>query len=330
MEKEDRYRVVFALQDGMSYTDIEKKWGYTRQFIAHWAKRYRETGGVDDAPRSGRPMTLSDAQTKAAIRSLKRKATGSLRKTAKKMRTDHGVVVTKNTIANVAKREGLVYRLRHPKPLLTERDKLARLRFARLRRPRGYWRRVVWTDETSFAVFSSTKGEWVPTGTLAAPRETVKWPPRIRVWAGISAMGKTSLVRIPKSLKAGAFEKLMKEELLPQIRDIYDGDPTAFVLMQDGDGTHTAKRVQKMLVDEGVEQLLPWPAHSPDLNPIENAWSMVERHLEKVNPSTERGLWKAMKEGWEKIDHASLVRLTGSLPRRLAAVKEAQGGHTKY
>jgi hypothetical protein len=233
-------------------------------------------------------------------------------------------------VASTAKRIGLVYRLRKTKPLLTLKAKKARLNFARERRPHGFWSRVMCTDEASFALFSATRGQWVEAGTEAAPRETVKWPPRIRVWAAISAKGKTPLVRIHKVMDSEAFAKLMKEKLLPLMRDIYDDDRADFVLMQDGDGMHTAEKVQKTLEDEGIEQLQGWPAHSPDLNPIENAWSIVQRHLEKVYPTTEAGLWKAMNEGWEKIDEATLLRLTGSVPRRLEAVKEAQGGHTKY
>jgi hypothetical protein len=159
----------------------------------------------------------------------------------------------------------------------------------------------------------------------------VKWPPRIRVWAAISAKGKTPLVRIPKSIKAEAFAKLLEETLIPLMNEIYDDDePEGYVLMQDGDGTHTAKSVPNCLQNQGLEQLLPWPAHSPDLNPIENAWSIVERHLENVNPRTERGLWSAMQEGWDSIDERELLQLTGSLPHRLEAVKAAHGGHTKY
>ena len=112
--------------------------------------------------------------------------------------------------------------------------------------------------------------------------------------------------------------------------DVFDGDRSAFVLMQDGDGCHTAKIVRNRLKIEGVEDLWPWPAHSPDLNPIENAWAIVERHLQMANPRTAAGLWEAMQRAWDSIDDATLRRLCGSLPRRLAAVREARGGHTKY
>ena len=314
----------------MSPTAIKKKYGHNHPFIYRWWKRYQETGGVDDAPRPGRPKSLPMNQRKEVRRLLKRRATSSLRGVAKRMRTEHGVSVTKSTIARIAHAEGLVYRRRKKKPLLTDAHKVARLRFARHRRPRGFCSRVMWSDEASFALFSSTKGEWVEEGEEAEPHETVKWPPRIRVWAAISSKGKTPLVRIPKNMKAEEFETLLVEKLIPLMCDAIGGGPEDFVFMQDGDGTHTAKIVRKRLENEGIDQLLPWPPHSPDLNPIENAWSIIERYLETVHPTSDRGLWEAMQDAWEKIDQDQLVRLCSSLPNRLQAVKDAQGGHTKY
>ena len=81
----------------MSYSDIQKKYGYTRRFIARWWKRYQETGGVADAPRSGRPNTLTLTQKREVARSLKRKPTSSLRKVTKRMKTEHHVSVSKDT-----------------------------------------------------------------------------------------------------------------------------------------------------------------------------------------------------------------------------------------
>lgn len=327
---EDRWNVIHCRKEGMSYNTMQKRFGYSRSFIARWWKRYQETGGVEDAPRSGRPHLLTPGQRRDVARMLKRKATNSLRVVAKKMNTDHGVTVSKDTIRREVMEEGLVYRRRKKKPLLTEKHKKARLRFARRRRQQGFWDRVMWSDEASFALYSLTKGEWVMDGEEPAPHETVKWPPRIRVWAAISCRGKTPLVRISKKMNATSFEKLLIAELVPHMCEAINGYPKDFVLMQDGDGCHTAKKVQNSLEKEGVEQLLPWPAHSPDLNPIENAWSMVERHLETVHPTSERGLWQAMQQAWENIDEDQLLQLCGNLPDRLRAVKDAQGGHTKY
>lgn len=314
----------------MTYSSIQREYGYTYPFIARWSKRYRETGSVDDLPRSGRPRKLNPQARALLTRSLKHRQTASLRKTAKYMERVHNIHLSPNTVRAEAQRLGLVYRRRQKKPLLNNRQKVARLRFARKRRPRGFWRQVFWTDEASFALYSDTKGAWVEKGSDAPVRETVKWPPRIRVWGGISTRGKTPLIEIPKSMNAKEFEKLMVDTFLLAMDTAYGGEPRSYVLMQDGDGCHTAKTVQNCLENEGVEQLLPWPAHSPDLNPIENAWSMVERHLETVYPTTRDGLWRAMQDAWEKIDERQLLQLCQSLPRRLEAVKRADGGHTKY
>lgn len=327
---EDRWNVVVGRKDGMSYAAIEKKYGYTPAFISRWWNRYQETGGVEDAPRSGRPKVLTPTQRREVKKNLKRKTEGSLRRVAKKMKGVEGKAVSKDTIRRAAKEERLNYQRRRKKPLLTERHKEDRLRFARRRRPRGYWERVMFSDETSYALYSLTLGEWVEEGEEPAPQETVKWPPRIRVWAAISSRGKTPLIRIPKKMNSKEFEKLLVEKCIPLMNDIFEDSPDDFVFMQDGDGCHTAKIVTHRLDEEGVEQLLPWPAHSPDLNPAENAWSIVERHLETVRPTTIGGLWKAMKQGWDLIDDDTLLQLCTSMPRRLMEVKEAQGGHTKY
>ena len=126
------------------------------------------------------------------------------------------------------------------------------------------------------------------------------------------------------------YKKLLEERALPDIQSWYPKEKKKYILMHDNDGIHTAKAVQNRLQKLGVELLSPWPAHSPDLNPIENAWSMVEQHLEKVNSCTTQGLWQAMQDAWNKIDEGILDRLTSSLPRRLEEVIEADGGSTRY
>jgi hypothetical protein len=84
---------------------------------------------------------------------------------------------------------------------------------------------------------------------------------------------------------------------------------------------------------------MDWPPYSPDLNPIENLWSIVKRaifthHPElsgmpKNNTSKQR-LCEAAVEAWEDIREEVLDHLCQSMMRRLEAVIAANGWYTKY
>ena len=86
-------------------------------------------------------------------------------------------------------------------------------------------------------------------------------------------------------------------------------------------------------------KVLPHPAHSPDLNPIENVWSLLKNRLAK-RPSGSLGVGlsdksintfiTSIREEWWKIPQKDIDNCILSLPRRYRAVVEAKGWYTKY
>ena len=100
------------------------------------------------------------------------------------------------------------------------------------------------------------------------------------------------------------------------------------IFQQDGARPHTALRTQRLL-----EEKIPnfwnkdmWPANSPDLNPIENLWSILGDKVdeEKTPPSSAAGLERILKNAWKKIPVETLNNLVYSLLSRVKALIKAK------
>ncbi len=70
--------------------------------------------------------------------------------------------------------------------------------------------------------------------------------------------------------------------MLPSADKLY-GDAD-LIFKQDLAPTHTAKGTKNWFNDNDVT-VLDWPANSPDLNPIENLWSIVKRKMRDTRPN---------------------------------------------
>jgi len=120
----------------------------------------------------------------------------------------------------------------------------------------------------------------------------------------------------------------LEENLQEEVSDIFTGQWT-FMHDSTGYGVHGAAATQEWL-NTHVRWLKPWPANSPDLNPIENVWGMLTRQVESRNPKSVEEYSSALDDAWAEMDQAKIRNLIDSMPRRLRAVIDAEGGNTKY
>lgn len=67
-----------------------------------------------------------------------------------------------------------------------------------------------------------------------------------------------------------------------------------------------------------------------DLNVIEHVWEILERRIRKKQISSAAMLKERIIEAWNSITSGELTNLVESMPRRLQAVIDANGGPTKY
>jgi len=74
-----------------------------------------------------------------------------------------------------------------------------------------------------------------------------------------------------------------------------------------------------------------WPPNSPDINPVENLWSIMDEVVCKdLTPKTMKDLKRRLKQAWKNIPLSTLHDLFHSMPQRLQNVIKNKGGHAGY
>ena len=91
----------------------------------------------------------------------------------------------------------------------------------------------------------------------------------VMVWGGIGRMSKTTLVRLSVRLRMTPSTMFWKSSLCLCFTDY--GLVPVDIFMYDNAPRHLANVTRPFLVDENVPTMV-WPAVSPDMNTIKNAW----------------------------------------------------------
>jgi len=104
-------------------------------------------------------------------------------------------------------------------------------------------------------------------------------------WAAFSGSlrrsGLVALYRDPQSPHQGV-NRFVILDLYQRILPTLLIDPSS-IFQQDNATTHTAQIVREFIADLGREIMI-WPPCSPDLNPIENLWTLLKQKIYELRP----------------------------------------------
>ncbi len=138
-------------------------------------------------------------------------------------------------------------------------------------------------------------------------------------------------VPIEHRVNARAYLSIVADHVHPFVTTVYPSSDGYF--QQDNTPCHKAQIISDWFLEHDNEfTLLKWPPLSPDLNPIEHLWDVVEREIliMDVQLTNLQQLCDAIMSIWTKISEECFQHLVESMPRRTKTVLKTKGGPTRY
>ena len=200
------------------------------------------------------------------------------------------------------------------KILLRQKSRIERMKWCAARKNQEVsdWKQYCFSDECRFKLRSDGR-IWVWrtarkrhdkqfTRSLFNDRRSVHF------WGAFSPNGTLPLIKAGDHCNARDYVTILEQE------GVHNLSSLALKFVDDNCPINRAKIVNQWKRDNGVCRV-PGPAHSPDLNPIENVWAHVRRQLQSMTLAFE-SLEKTVNNVWNNIPIIFLQNLYQSMPSR--------------
>lgn len=128
--------------------------------------------------------------------------------------------------------------------------------------------RFVFVDECSTNISLSPIYARAPRGERARGKAPRNWGKNVSLVCAIDSVGVKPSMSVEGAVDSKVFEAYIERFLVPHLR-------RGQIVVMDNLSVHKSKRVERLVEEAGCE-LLFLPPYSPDMNPIEEAFSKVK------------------------------------------------------
>lgn len=337
------FLVEHVFRNGGKYTD-EVIRQFVRKFpdsqvphrnsVTKLIKKFRETGSVVDAYRSGRPSISQDQ-----IMEIQDRITMS--PNASLNHLSQQVQISKSSVHKILRSE-LHYR---PYKLtevsqLQERDYESRLNYCMWFQNFIYEHGAAildvtfFTDEAWFHLSGYVNSQNNRLWSSENPHEFHQVPlydQKVGVWCAISRMRIIGPIFFNETINAERYRTLILE---PFIAHLTEREIMESWFQQDGATAHTATTTLNYLESIFANRIISsgiWPARSPDLTPPDYyLWGALKGKVYENNPQTINDLKTEIVDKIQQISPDIILKVFANMERRITTCLEARGGHFQH
>lgn len=336
--EQKRLTIITLKKEGLSAIEISKRVGVHRSGIYKIWNKYSNTSSIQDSKRSGRPSILTPRKKRNILMMLKRGEEKTATGISKKISATTNDKISRQTVSRTLHSFGYVARVKRKKPLLSSQQMKRRFQWAKDHEKWDIddWKNVIWSDETKFNLLNSDGKEYYWTnkpGTFSpeSVKSTLKFGGgSIMIWGCMTWEGLGFSCKIDGNMDGELYSEILKGELMDTYQ-YYNFDKATTIFQHDNDPKHKSKVANSTLSKLGL-QVLPWPAQSPDMNPIEHFWNYLDSELRKRMKQfpSKNSLWEELQDILKEKHMDYCQKLISTMPQRVKDLKKARGGSTKW
>lgn len=332
---EDVKKQIFGMiAKNYKQAEIARILDLSKSAVSQIIKRINAENSFIPRKPTGRPRITTNKDDKF----ISKKAIVNPRLTAvdifKDLSQNSAIKCSVSTVKRRLREQGLFGRHGVKKPLISKKNKIARIQWARDHQSWSLtdWSKVIYSDECKFDLFGSYCIKWIrrPKGqrnNIQYQIPTVKHGGgSVMVWGCFTASGVGPIVRITGRMDSHIYTKILEDNLLPFAKDQMPAD---YIFQQDNDPKHKSCFTKTWFELNNVH-VMPWPSQSPDCNPIEHIWDELKRRIKSKKCTNANQLFDLIKHEWQNIDHETIMKLIKSMNSRCNEVIASKGFATRY
>ena len=274
-------------------------------------KILQQGGSLERKKGSGRPLKISGVERRRLTQLALRNPTFSTNNIAEIFCEKTGISVHGSTVHRSLKTAGITKKLPKIVPEMTQVHHEKRRNFARTWR-NYHFRDVILSDECVFQLHRNKLQVWCKSSEKRPYKGAPKFCPKVMVWGALSFKGFYLKIIPEGTINSRKYCEILLE-FMPYANALF---ANGWILEQDGATPHTSRETSDFFAENQV-QILQWPPNSPDINPVENVWTILKNFVEKKNPQTKAALIENIQESQHEITESIRENLMKSIPKRL-------------